>query len=101
MHLVEQYILFKFKHVLNQEREIIIHVIFKKNKTRHKIKYFCLFENFQCFWISFIKKKKKKPKTKTKHVHKQLKELNQGQVNKTHLRESFLHLYSTSFRLCR
>ena len=38
MHLVEQYILFKFlhnvKHVLNQERDIIIHVILKKNKTR-------------------------------------------------------------------
>ena len=40
-----QYILFKFlhnvKYVLNQERDIIIHVILKKNKTRLKIKYFC------------------------------------------------------------
>ena len=40
-----QHILFKFlhnaKHVLNQERDIIIHVILKKNKTRLKIKYFC------------------------------------------------------------
>ena len=35
-------------------------------------------------------KKTKQPKTKTKHVHKQLKELNQGQVSNTHLRESFL-----------
>ena len=26
----------------------------KKNKTRHKNKYFCLFENFKCFWI-FLK----------------------------------------------
>ena len=53
-------ILFKFfhnvKHVQNQERDIIIHVILKKNKTRHKIKYFCRFENFQCFWIFFFKK---------------------------------------------
>ena len=48
---------------------------------------------FQCFWIFFNLKKLKKakqPKTKTKHVHKQLKELNQGQVSNTHLRESFL-----------
>ena len=35
-------------------------------------------------------KKAKQPKTKIKHVHKQLKELNQGQVSNTHLRESFL-----------
>ena len=35
-------------------------------------------------------KKKEKPKTETKHVHKQLKELNQGQVNNTHLSKSFL-----------
>ena len=45
--------LFKFlhnvKHVLNQERDIIIHVILKKNKTRLKIKYFCLFEKFSMF----------------------------------------------------
>ena len=37
----------------------------------------------------FYKKLKNKP-TKTNHVHKQLKELNQGQVNNTHLREFFL-----------
>ena len=37
-----------------------------------------------------IKKKTKQTKRKTKHVHKQLKELNQGQVSNTHLRESFL-----------
>ena len=36
------------------ERDIIIYVIPKKNKTRPKIKYFCLFENFQCFWIFFF-----------------------------------------------
>ena len=36
------------------------------------------------------KQKQPKTKTKTKHVHKQLKELNQGQVNNTHLRKSFL-----------
>ena len=70
MHLVEQYILFKFlhnvKHVLNQERDIIIHVILKKNKTRYKIKYFCLFKNFQCFWIFFYYKKNLKNKTTKK-----------------------------------
>ena len=37
-----------------------------------------------------LKKKTKQPKTETKHVYKQLKELNQGQVSNTHLRESFL-----------
>ena len=42
---------------------------------------------FQCFWNFFFLKQ---PKTKTKHVHKRLKELNQGQVNNIHLRESFL-----------
>ena len=41
-------------------------------------------------FLDFFNKKKKQQKTKTKHVHKQLKELNQGQVNNTHLRESFL-----------
>ena len=35
-------------------------------------------------------KKTKQPKTESRHVHKQLKELNQGQVSNTHLRESFL-----------
>ena len=50
---------------------------------------------FLDFFFLKTKKKKKKPKTKqpktkTKHVHKQLKELNQGQVNNTHLKESFL-----------
>ena len=64
MHSVKQHIPFMFlhniKHVLNQDRDIIIHVILKKNKTRHKIKYFCLFEIFQCFWIFF--KNKKQPK---------------------------------------
>ena len=48
---------------------------------------------FQCFWIFFLNKKilkeTKQPKTKTRHVHKQLKKLNQGQVNNTHLEESF------------
>ena len=36
--------LHNIKHVLNQERNIIIHVILKN----------CLFENFQCFWIFFF-----------------------------------------------
>ena len=66
MHLVEQYIIFKFlhnvKHVLNQERDIINHVILKKIKTKHKIKYFFLFENFQCFWIFFLNEKQTKKK---------------------------------------
>ena len=35
-------------------------------------------------------KTKKTKKTELRHVHKQLKELNQGQVSNTHLRESFL-----------
>ena len=51
--------LHNIKRVLNQERDIILHVILKKNKTRHKIKYFCLYENFHCFWNFFNIKKKK------------------------------------------
>ena len=75
-----QQTLFKFlpniKHVLNQERDIIIHVILKKNKTRPKINYFYLFENFQYFWNFFFflnkqnKLKTRQPKTESKHVHK-------------------------------
>ena len=42
-------------------------------------------------------KKTKQPKTETKHVHKQLKELNQGQVSNTHFRESFLTLIARVF----
>ena len=68
MHSILQHILSMFlcniKHVLNQERDIIIHVILKKNKT-DTIKYFCLFENFQCFWIFFLKTKQPKTKIKT------------------------------------
>ena len=50
---------------------------------------------FNAFGFFFIKKNNKKkktkqPKTELRHVHKQLKELNQGQVSNTHLRESFL-----------
>ena len=41
------------KHVLNQERDIIIHVILEKNKTRLKIKYFLDF-----FFLKQLKKKK-------------------------------------------
>ena len=37
-----------------------------------------------------LKKKTKQPKTESRHVHKQLKELNQGQVSNTYLREYFL-----------
>ena len=40
---------------------------------------------------------KKQPKIKTRHVHKQLKELNQGQVSKTHLGESFLTHIARAF----
>ena len=39
------------KHVQCQERYIVIHEILKKNKTRHKIKYFCLFEIFHFFFF--------------------------------------------------
>ena len=35
-------------------------------------------------------KKQNNQKLETKHVHKQLKELNQGQVSNTHVIESFL-----------
>ena len=45
---------------------------------------------FLDFFFILKNKKTKQPKTKTKHVHKQLKELNQEQVNNTYLRESFL-----------
>ena len=49
---------------------------------------------FNVFGFFFLNKKQpkktKQPKTKTKHVHKQLKELNQGQDNNTYLGESFL-----------
>ena len=41
-------------------------------------------------FLDFFFNKKKQPKTKSRLVHKQLKELNQGQVSNTHLRESFL-----------
>ena len=37
-----------------------------------------------------ILKETKQPKIKTRLVHKQLKELNQGQVSNIHLREFFL-----------
>ena len=42
------------------------------------------------FLIIKTTKKTKQPKTESRHVHKPLKELNHGQVNNTHLRESFL-----------
>ena len=42
------------------------------------------------FGLFLIKKIKKNKTTKTKHIQKQLKELNQGQVSNTHLREFFL-----------
>ena len=71
MRLVEQYILFKFLHnvkrVLNQKRNIIIHVILKKNKARYKIKYFCLVEIFQCFGFFLIKNNLKIKTTKNKN----------------------------------
>ena len=87
MHSIMQHILSMFlynvKYILERERErererdIIIHVILKKNKAKHKINYFCLFENFQCFWI-FLKNNNKKnlrkPNNqklkKKKNVHK-------------------------------
>ena len=48
---------------------------------------------FLDFFFIYKKKKLKKQnnqKTESRHVHKQLKELNQGQVSNTHLGESFL-----------
>ena len=52
---------FKFlhnvKHVISQQRDTRTHVKhFKKNKTGHKIKYFCLFENFNVFELFLINK---------------------------------------------
>ena len=41
-------------------------------------------------FLDFFFLNEKQSKTKTKHIHKQLKELNQGQVNNTHLSKSFL-----------
>ena len=58
--------LHNIKHVLNQEIDIIIHVILKTNKTRYEIKYFCLFENFSMFLDFFYKKKKTKKKQNNK-----------------------------------
>ena len=49
---------------------------------------------FNVFGFFFFKKtnlkNKTTKKTESRHVHKQLKELNQGQVNNTYLGESFL-----------
>ena len=45
--------------------------------------------------------KNKQPKTKTKHVHKQLKELNQGQVKQHSPQRIFSHPYSISLWFCR
>ena len=47
---------------------------------------------FNVFGFFFFKQPKKQnnQKTESRHVHKQLKELNQGQDNNTYLGESFL-----------
>ena len=52
------------------------------------MKFFNVFGFF--FFLTKQPKKIKQPKTERKHVHKQLKELYQGQVNDTHLSKSFL-----------
>ena len=76
------------------KRDIIIYIILKKKKTRHKIKYLCLFENFQCFWIFFNKKQPKKNKTTTNKNKTSPQIIDRiklyGQVSNTHLGESFL-----------
>ena len=77
MHLVMQHILSMFlhniKHVLNQERNIIIHVILKKNKTTQN-KIFMSFWKFSMFLdFSFNNQnilKTREPKTESKHVYK-------------------------------
>ena len=56
--------------------------------------FFYLF--FIFYFLTKQPKKIKQPKTKRKHVHKQLKELYQGQVSDTHLSKSFLTLASLS-----
>ena len=47
---------------------------------------------FNVFGFFFLKQPKKQnnQKIESRHVHKQLKELNQGQVSNTYLGESFL-----------
>ena len=78
-------------HILNQERDVIIHAILKKNKTRLKIKYFFLFENFQCFWIFFkLKKKKKKNQKQKQNMSTNDWKIKSRTSNNTHLGESFL-----------
>ena len=74
----------------------------RKIKLDTKQNIFVFLQFFNVFGFFFLiknnkkkkrknkKKKKEKPKTETKHVHKQLKELTQGQVNNTHLSKSFL-----------
>ena len=61
-----QHTLFKFlysiKHIRNQERDIIIHVILKKKKIRHKIKYFAFLEFFNVF--GFFLNNQNNPKKK-------------------------------------
>ena len=60
MYSIMQLILSMFPHnikyVLNQERDIIIHVILKKKKKKKKTqnKIFLSFKIFQCFWNFFI-----------------------------------------------
>ena len=56
------------------------------------MKFFNVFGFFFYLKKQHKKKKKKQPKTESRQVHKQFKELNQGQVSNTYLRESF-HTY--------
>ena len=49
-----------------------------------------IFNVFVCFFFLKQPKKQNNQKTESRHVHKQLKELNQGQDNNTYLGESFL-----------
>ena len=110
MHLLMQYILSMFhhniKHIQCQERDIVIHVILKKNKTRHKIKNFCLFENFNVFGFFFysIKKHSKRNKT-TKNRNKAclqtIERIKLGTSQQHSPWRIFSHPYSTSLRLCR
>ena len=108
---IKSKIAFKFlhnvKHVLNQERYIIIHVILKEKKTRLKIKYFCLFEKFSMFLDFFfliLKKKLKKSKTtknKNKTCPQTIERIKSGTSQQHSPWRIFSHPYSTSLRLCR
>ena len=55
------------------------------------------FNVFRFFLKNKQPKKQNNQKTESRHVHKQLKELNQGQVSNTYIGESFLTHIAQAF----